>query len=52
MRSITPSEQRVSEGESNPHSLVHSQACRNRYTTDTILLVQLARPGFEPGTPR
>lgn len=23
--------------ESNPYSLVHSQACRNRYTTDTML---------------
>ena len=26
----------VLRGESNPHLLVHSQACRNRYTTRTM----------------
>lgn len=28
---------RVLRGESNPHLLVHSQTCRNRYTTRTML---------------
>jgi hypothetical protein len=29
--------ERVLRGESNPHLLVHSQTCRNRYTTRTML---------------
>ena len=31
--------------ESNPYLLVHSQACSDRYTTDTCQ--SAARPGFE-----
>ncbi len=38
MLSGTPTgqSQRHPDLESNPYLLVHSQACRNRYTTDTI----------------
>ena len=37
--------------ESNPCLLVHSQACSDRYTTETMSLAA-AQPGLEPGTPR